>query len=126
MGRASAPALSLLDPARDQAVVGACRHEEVSGGLSLRLAQLALVVPQQDARLLGQEVGTVADYLAELSDRGGRLVRGGLTPAGMPLADTAYPGDEDPVTVRSGTILRHPAMTEHTDEKSNLARLIPA
>jgi hypothetical protein len=80
------PAPALVDPSRDQALVGTGADEQLSRGLGSRLVQAALVETELDARLLGEQVRAVAGDLAQLGGRGGDLVLGRRAPAGMPLA----------------------------------------
>jgi hypothetical protein len=80
--------------------------------------------PGQDAGLLGEQVRAVAGYFPELGERRGDLGLGGLAPRGMPHGNAGDPGDEQPVTVRSGTIASHSARIEHGDDKDKNARAI--
>ena len=93
------PAPALVDPSRDQALVGAGGDEQLSGGLRSRLVQAALVETDLDSRLLGQQVRAVAGNLAQRGDRCGDLVLGGRAPACMTLGDAGDPGNQQAVMV---------------------------
>jgi hypothetical protein len=111
------PAPALVDPSRDQALVGTGSDEHLSGGLRSRLVQAALVETELDARLLGQQVRAVAGNLAQLGDRCGDLVLGGRAPAGMPPGDAGDPGHQQPVMVWCTTIMSHHTRIEHGNDK---------
>ena len=111
------PAPALPDPSRDQALVGTGGDEQLSRGLRSRLVQAAFAETELDARLLGQQVRAIAGHLAQLGDRCGDLILGGLAPAGMPPGDAGDPGHQQPVMVRCTTIMSYHIRIEHENNK---------
>jgi hypothetical protein len=62
-----------------------------------------------------------AGYFAELGEGRADLGLGRLTPVSVPLGDAVQARNEQPVTVRSGTIMSHLARIEYAYDKSKLA-----
>jgi hypothetical protein len=124
------PALPLLGPLRDQALVSASGDAEVSSGPGLRLVEVvACVESGQEPRHLGQQRGPVVppgQDLPQLGHCGGRLGLGRLAPPGVPLDSTMELGDDQPIAVTSATILSHLARIEHENEKDKIARPVSA
>jgi hypothetical protein len=72
----SGPAASLLDPSRDQDLIGTRQAAQLCGLPSKRLVQLAFGSAFEDPGDLGEQIGPPARELAELCYRGILLVLG--------------------------------------------------
>jgi hypothetical protein len=114
--------LPLLNPSRDQGLVSTGqpaqfrdgpRPELILGALAIRRAEL-------EPGHLSQQVSATVGNLSQLSRSRGFGVVVQAAPPGIAQGDAIQPGDGQPVSGGSGTILSHLASIERPDDKCNL------
>jgi hypothetical protein len=126
--RGPGPALTLVDPSRDQGLVGAGQAAQFRHGLSLPLIlrALAFAGAQREPGGLGQQVGAAACDLSQFGRSGGLLRLGQAAPPGMPPGGAVKRGSPQPVRARSGAIPSHLPRIEHGDDQGKSAAFVSA
>ena len=94
------PAAALLDPLRDQSLVGTGHPAQLGHGLPSGLVLRAPVVGPADRepRDLGQQIATVPGDLLQLCRPGGFLSFGQAAPPGMPEGNARQASAERPLS----------------------------
>jgi len=96
-----------LDPGRDGLRVGSGLAAQLHGLPLERFTGLPFTGTLEDSGDFGQQIAAPGGELAEFGHGGGFPGPGELPPPGVTSGCTGELGDEDPVRVRSPTILIH-------------------
>lgn len=121
-------AAALLDPPRDQRLVGASHPAQFGHGLPSDLVLLAPALgrAEREPGDFGQQVATVPGDLAQLCRCGGFLGCGQAAPPGMAEGNARQASAEQPAAAGPGMIVSHLARIERARDKSKLALLVSA
>ena len=125
-GLGAAPAL--LDPLRDQSLVGTGHPAQLGYGLPSRLVfrAPALGRAEREPGDLGQQIATVPGDLSQFCRSGGFLGFGQAAPPGVPEGNARQVSAEQPAAIGLVMISSHLARIEHVYGNCKLAILVSA
>jgi len=121
-------AAALLDPLRDQGLVGTGHPAQLGHGLPSRfvLRTPALGRAEREPGDFGQQIAAVPGDLPQLCRSGGFLGCGQAAPPGMPEGNARQVSAEQPTTIGPVMISSHLTRIEHAYDKSKPAVLVCA